>query len=482
MDCRLTPPRWLLTVLTACAAACAKGQLFSQDEVERIQSFWSVPDRYTMNVPKSALKSGLWQVRLTVSGSKWLWNYNKARGIVKANPAAAAPPPQSVEQAEWEKWIDAKVDWDRRTAQTEANRLNASVLTGFKPPVVNSAPNPGPPPNRLIALAGAPPPFAEATIPIEHRVKFDDVELAYVDNVPMKPRYAYYRFEKGVMSGGQRVRDLPAEQIEPLFLAAGIGATERKVMGAVSLLEGGFDSVNTYDTGFVSIGFIQFASLKDGAGSLGRMMARMKAAEPQAFEDAFRRFGVDVSAEGRLVALDLDLGVEVVGPEANTRIIEDRRLVSVFQRAGLKCREFRIAQLQSAFQDYYPAEDVVAFQAGGRTLSFKVRDIVRSEAGLATLMDRKVNTGTLDPLPFVLSLISAETGATTAADLQKYERDIVLALRYRRDYLADSTLTQPGKAMAPDRDYRHASRKDSSRSGRSCEVKGGSSGGKRAAS
>ena len=109
-------------------------------------------------------------------------------------------------------------------------------------------------------------------------------------------------------------------------------------MRAVSILEGGFDSVNTYDTGYVSVGFIQFASLKEGGGSLGAVLKNFKAADPLAFASDFHRFGVDVDETGHLVVVDPTSGAVATGAEANARIIEDKRLIAVFGRAGARAK------------------------------------------------------------------------------------------------------------------------------------------------
>ncbi|MGK4422385.1 hypothetical protein ACSLVQ_29465, partial [Klebsiella pneumoniae] len=78
----------------------------------------------------------------------------------------------------------------------------------------------------------------------------------------------------------------------------------------------------------------QFACLQAGAGSLGKMMQQYKADDRPGFDRDFHAFGVDVTDDGKLCVLDLDTQAEVTGPEAMKRIIEDKRLIAVFQRAG----------------------------------------------------------------------------------------------------------------------------------------------------
>lgn len=436
--------RTMLASMLACAAVCAQAQLFSEEERASVMQYWGAPGRYRVGAPPDSVRTGPFQVRLTVAGSQWLWNYNRARGLGKT-PPGSVPPPQSERETVWEAWIEAKVAHDRWLAGVGADRANAdlgkkSQLAGATPPA------PGPIPADLFDLAGNPPPFASVEAPLYHVTTFDDVEIALADNVPMRPRYAYYRFEDGVMSGGQRVRDLPEDELKALCADAGLSESEFRIFRAVSLLEGGFDSINTYDTGFVSVGLIQFASLSEGGGSLGSVMVNLKFADPDAFHRDFRRFGLDVTLDGKLVAMDPSTGAVSTGAEANKTIIRDKRLIAVFQRAGRVCRPFRVAQLRVAKTQYYPADDLVPIVAGNQVWQARIADIVKSEAGLATLMDRKVNTGKVDPLATVLSTLVASKQIRSVAELANYEAEIVGALKYRKDYTADPLLSKPSGA------------------------------------
>ncbi len=452
-------------LLGLAGAGLAFAQAFSDDERAAVLAFWSESGRYTVAAPLAAATKGPFQVRLTVESSQWLWNYDRARGLAKGPPTAEVPP-ANPEQRIWDAWIEAKIAWDRYEAAARAAAANAVVL-GISFPEEPVAKRPGEIPAGLLKLAGNPPPFAGVVAPMMHQIKFDEtMTISYADQPLLRSRYAYYRFPQGVMSGGTRVRELPPEFVDRLFVEAGVNASERKVMAAVSLLEGGFDSVNTYDTGFVSVGFIQFACLQAGAGSLGQVLRREKREDPEAFETDFRRFGLDVAEDGALVALDPSTGAELRGPAAAAKIIDDKRLIAVFQRAGKLSKAFRMAQIRVAKALYYPGSDEVAIQVGGQTLSGPISTIVKSEAGMATLMDRKVNTGTVSPLSTVLALVAGENRIQKFEDLAKFERDIVMAMRFRKDYLTDEALSQPGAAMKPKRDYGAAARHQSGRRGR----------------
>lgn len=444
-----------LGVLTV--ATVAHGAGFTDEERVAIVQYWNEPGRYATSSPPSVSQLGAWQVRLTPEASRWLWDYDRARGASKV--PALRPLPKGADVAAWEKWVDAKVAWDRAQAWTAAIEANRGLGLTTPPNPGPSPKHPGTAPKALVAHVGEPPLFAGIAVPTLHSVVYHDgFALAYSDNVNMRPRYAYYRFPEGVMSGGTPVRSMDPKELDSLFAEAGVPAADQRIMKAVSLLEGGFDAVNTYDTGFVSIGFIQFACLKEGGGSLGALLLRQKSDAPEAYAEDFRRYGIDVDETGKLVAIDPATGVESVGHEASAKIIADKRLISVFQRAGQLSRPFRLAQIRTARQMYLPTDDLVTLTIGGKELVLKIGDVVRSEAGMATLMDRVVHTGSLEPFARVVTDIAKTHKLTKVEDLRRFERDIVAAVRHRKDYLADATLVQPGPAADPKRNFSPASR------------------------
>jgi hypothetical protein len=439
--------------LTLCSgvAVAAFGQtllpVFSVAERDAVLAFWAAPDRYTVGLPDDALDKGIWQVRLTPEGSTWLWAYNRARHAV-APPTADAPPAND-EQKTWEQWISARIALDRwnalQIARAANQRVLAKPLPAADPATPETAPpDPGPIPDGLAALAGDPPRFARAVTPMQHTVKFDDLTVVYRDNIRTgSQRYPFYRFGDGVMYGGTAVKSLPAERMDHFFRLAGVSESEARVMRSVSILEGGFDSVNTYDTGFVSVGFIQFACLREGGGSLGGMLKSYKTSDPDQYQKDFRAFGVDVTPAGLLCVIDPSTGAQVIGPDAAQRIISDKRLIAVFQRAGRRSDPYIAAQIRAAKQMFDPADDPVSVTVDGAVLAGKVSDIVKSEAGLATLFDRKVNTGNINLFSTVVAQVAGEVHPAALADLAKYEFEIVDRMRYRRDYLSDASLSQP---------------------------------------
>ncbi len=442
--------RFLLAALAACIspiAAQAQG-VFSLGERAKIVSYWTEPGRYKIRVPDDVKKTGLWQVRLTPDGSLWFGKYQNAIGAGKA-PPTQSPTSAAAVNTTWKQWVDAKLAYDRWQAQDVADRANGAVDVGSAP-TPNTLhplppPLPGPIPDDLLAAVGSPPPFANAVVPMLYSVAFEDGDtLMYRDNVRVgSPSFAYYRFPQGVMDSGNSLKKLPDAQLNALFGKAGLNTSEQRVAGAVSKLEGGFDSVNTYDTGFVSIGFIQFITARNGNGSLLEVLRQEKTDQPAQYAHDFHQYGVDITPEGILCVVDPTTGAELTGADAVQATIADKRLTAIWQKAGRRSEAFQIAQIKVAKSHYWPADDAVTVVVNGQTLTGKVSDVVKSEAGLTTLFDRKVNRGTIAPFPDVLARIMTAHNLTKLEDATQYEREIIQACKYRTDFLSDPTLSQP---------------------------------------
>jgi hypothetical protein len=435
----LSPAVIAVAALLLAAPPVARPQAqFSDAEKATLVAYWAEPGRYTAEPAYLTPKREVWQVRLTTQASRWLWDYQKAVApplIPPTTDAAAAP-----DRASWEAWVAAKVAYDRSVAQASADAANGVQPARTATPV----PHPGPAPTAMVAALGNPPAFASAVTPIRHTVTFGEGDrIQMVDNVAVRPRYAYYRFSTGVMDPGIPVRAMQEAELAELFDAAGLTETEARVMRAVSALEGGFDAINTYDTGYISIGFIQFITGEKGDRSLLEVLGDERSGSPEAFQQDFRAYGIDVSPAGILTVIDPATGAELSGADAVQKVIDDKRLTAVFGRSGRKSLAFRRSQLRVAKAHYWPGEDVLTIGLPEGAVVGKVSDVVRSEAGMATLYDRKVNRGTLDPLPVVVGKLMREKGLATPAEAARYEREIITAMKYRKDFLADRTLTQP---------------------------------------
>ncbi len=421
--------------------------IFTTEEITSIKKFWSEPNRHVVSFLPNSDTSGPYQARLTPEGSTWLLKYFKAKGSGGKISPTQDPSPNSERQKVWDAWIDSEYNWDEWQATIRSWDLNQRAtglrLTDPLPPTGTRPQQPTAIPADLKQLAGEPPKFVEAVTPRLFKTTFPDFIHSAPDNTKVRRKFAYYRFREGIMDVGTPIRP-QLEKLAPLFERAGVDESKLRIFSAVSSLEGGFDSINTYDTGYVSVGFIQFASLSGGSGSLGQVMLDMKKETPDDFENNFRRFGLDVTNKGELVAVKLDTGEIKIGAEANAEIINNRRYASTFVRAGKLSESFKLAQIRVAMDQYYPAEDSITVTLNGVSQTGKIKDFIQTEAGLATFMDRKVNTGKYGDLNNILENMAADYGLTSLKECAKLEYQITRAMIWRKDYCSpDYALTKP---------------------------------------
>jgi len=176
------------------------------------------------------------------------------------------------------------------------------------------------------------------------------------DNIPLKSPYLLHA--NGIHDSGMPLRK--RADIHALFARAGVTDTYAKnVLIKVSQLEGGFDAVNTWDTGYVSVGFLQFTTGETGEGhSLLHVLMRMKDTDPAQFTQFFSSHGIDVQ-EGHLAVHDPFSGKILTGAGAISLLIRDKRLIAIFQDAGAKSRAFQLAQIREAYGAYYLARSPI---------------------------------------------------------------------------------------------------------------------------
>jgi len=452
--------------LAALAALCPAQSLFDAQERREVKATLKNDVHMEVGVPPYGSKGRKWQVRLTAQGSKWLYDYRHAQ------------PPSDEEHSGWQNWIDAKFAFDRAVAAQKADKLNGNVDSdtedpGDTPADANfgdmgsvggmndlneiagpyavtfngeSIENPGAMPDDLKSfMNGVEPTFAAAVKPLLYKVSFgDEPPVSFVDQAPVPERYLYFRAADGVISGGTPLKTYSDDDMADLCDKAGIDVSTWHVMRAVSSLEGGFDSINTYDTGYISVGFIQFTTGASGAGSLAKVLLSEKQNDPTAFKKDFQKYGIDVTEKGVLDVYNATHDEEQVGTDAVQSVIHDKKLSGVFVHAGRESSAFKAAQLALAKQRYFSGDDTITLKLGGSKTPIRVGDVVKSEAGLAILMDRKVNTGGNGPLQSVMQRVADSCQATCAEDLASHEGEIVAAVKFRRNFLADSNLSQPG--------------------------------------
>lgn len=236
--------------------------------------------------------------------------------------------------------------------------------------------------------------------------------------------------------GSVQPENLPVEEYEKI----GLNRTQAKCLRIVSQHEGRFDAINSYDKATFSYGFIQFAG---NGGGLAPMLAMLKYRYPNTFNQRFQRYGIDVEyginnkgaiSKGNITVVN-NQGTLLRGSEAEIHIARSLTLTAVFIRAAHDINVQR-AQIESAKRNYVThalnltadfalrtikvldsskqkiertlvGEKADAFSQGLEFVTLKsngriresvldftdtpLTDIIRTEKGIAALMDIVIN-------------------------------------------------------------------------------------------
>jgi len=416
--------------------------IFTEQEVNNIKQRWQSEGAY------SIVKTN--EIRQTASYAKW----NKL-----ANEA--------LERFTSESKVEDMKTWIRQYESHESWKLDQENPEppdpGENPEPPDPGENPEPPDpgttpgelssatvnrrrnGRVVEIV-----VGNAPMPAYRKVKDYNVTLpgnegvyTFRDN-PVRSNYKYFTTDTGIAKSGRKIKD--RQNIDDLFDAAGLTeATVKKVMKKVSAEEGGFEGVNTYDTGYISIGCFQFTSQKKGNGSLGDVLREMKRIDPKSFKRYFHDMGIDVS-DHDLIAINLSNGQVLRGEEAVATIIDDKRLTAVFYNVGLKDRSFWVSQLKTGYKQYYIAVQKFEVKEGDVTISGEYGDVLKSEAGKTAIMDFGVQRGVSsakDKFRRKCAELIRIYNINTLEELAKYEVEIIPEVKNRIDILTDPELSQP---------------------------------------
>ncbi|HEV2766067.1 MAG TPA: SH3 domain-containing protein, partial [Pyrinomonadaceae bacterium] len=197
------------------------------------------------------------------------------------------------------------------------------------------------------------------------------------------------RFKLGVFNYGQTsISDFVranAAQFE------GVSPSRLRIMQAVSANEGKLEAINTWDNAFLTFGIFQWTvGAGTGPGELAAMLARLKRKSPDAFQQYFGQYGLDVSIPNA-APNTLPVGYFVLnGTELRTPAQKERmRNLDWAYRFWLSGHDPLVRQAQVE----HAMERVDLFYRCPRCLigSRFVGDYVSSECGVALILDQHVN-------------------------------------------------------------------------------------------
>lgn len=219
------------------------------------------------------------------------------------------------------------------------------------------------------------------------------------------------------------------------YVSVGLTTGLARALKVVSENEGNFDAINSYDRAIFSFGFIQFAG--GAGGGLGQMLMNVKTRDPQVFRQMFAQYGIDVlpaSPRPVITAASPEAGTVLQGDSACMYIKSDKRLTTAFIAAGFH-PTVMLAQIQSAVQGYVNPSFGIKLTLQVGTQSFAnvpITQVIRTEAGVAALIDLTVNQWIVRTGGFFQQAISQVAAANRLTNLQQLamidERQVLQAI------------------------------------------------------
>lgn len=259
------------------------------------------------------------------------------------------------------------------------------------------------------------------------------------DNLSYSP---YMVYPQGIMYAGQSQIELDVATIQ----SVGLSPQQAKALQYVSVHEGKFDAINSYDKAIFSYGFIQFTGASAVGGSLNRVMASMKAYAPAAFQRVFQRVGIDSESQSSTTVLT-ESGAKLRGDEAWLYIQRNVRLYGAFVQAGFEPSLVR-EQLRMANSLYIQTAlnfklDVIL--GGLRVAIPRLSDVLSSEAALTAVFALAVNQGVGGMSRIVgnsIGIVATQSGLNSLQTINRInERQVV-------QHIAETSLDERVRSRA----------------------------------
>ncbi len=239
------------------------------------------------------------------------------------------------------------------------------------------------------------------------------ITASFRDNV----KSSYKVYNNGISYPGQAMPQLPIS----LYQSVGLDEAQAKALRYVSMHEGKFDAINSYDKAIFSFGFIQFTGSNiTGGGSLGILLAFYKTNCPDLFKRYFGSVGIDVHFNLKNNVIDPSIPVTVsvinemtgekaTGDNAWKYIKDNLPLIGPFIQSAYEPMMVR-EQLRVASMMYVATalKLKVSVPVFGKPLpSTVLSQILHSEGAVTLLIDLCVNRGSGGLTKVIIPAITA---------------------------------------------------------------------------
>lgn len=197
----------------------------------------------------------------------------------------------------------------------------------------------------------------------------------------------FKKYKSGVYTiGSQTIKKL-IETDRDVIRSLNVSDAAIDMMMAVSENEGNLDGINTYDNSYISFGVFQWTLGADrNGGELAALLKKIKANAPQAFQEYFGQYGIDVHTSTGTTYGFLEFRGNKVVEKADKDLFRPAHRAFRFWLAGQdkRVQAVEIEHALSRLMNFYwkPELGVKRYTLG---------QVITSQYGVALLLDNHVN-------------------------------------------------------------------------------------------
>jgi hypothetical protein len=233
------------------------------------------------------------------------------------------------------------------------------------------------------------PPIPTLQLTVKEEHKGEKVAAVIVSDGVLEKRFPFTKiYSGGLFTPGSHTIKAFIDKHERMLSDMKVSNSAINVMLGTADNEGNLDAINAYDAAFLSFGIFQWTlGTRDSEGELAALLKKIKLAHPDAFNEYFLSFGLDVSEQDTNSTYGyFTLDGKKVKQRNEKELFRKPEWVFRFWRAGQdpKVQALEIEHALSRLKNFYWK---TSFAIKGHTLS----KIITSEYGVSLILDNHVN-------------------------------------------------------------------------------------------
>lgn len=197
----------------------------------------------------------------------------------------------------------------------------------------------------------------------------------------------FKKYKSGIYTVGSQTIKKFLETERDAVRALNVSDAAIDMMMAVSVNEGNLDAINTYDNSYISFGAFQWTlGSSTNAGELAALLKKIKIQAPQAFQEFFGQYGIDVDASTGTTYGFLQFRGNKVVSTADKDLFRPAHRAYRFWLAGQDkhVKAVEVEHALSRLMNFYWKPEL-------GTKRYSLAQIITSQYGVALILDNHVN-------------------------------------------------------------------------------------------